>query len=905
MKFRVALFRTARKGLLLATLIFLFSALTLFVARPAHAAIPNLWKDPLNGTCGWENYAEIKCAPSPVSSNIRYFFWAEGSLTAGHPVFRTETDNPNAVSDFGYLHLMNGTYEVSYITTEPNIKDSQGGYQQNIGGYDIIAEKKTDMKPDPAKGCGIFYLAADCIDIASGNKTTLNAAQLTQLQTDINKTADAYAAQKQSEENCTEDAGSLGFVLCPLLKGIQSSVQKLIGADGSGKGFLVELLTISPLNADASNDLYRAWQAIRDVALGLYVIVFILIIFGNGLGFDPYAIKRALPRLAVAVLLTWASFFIMQTLVDLSNLVGNALPAFLASISNKADIASFNFDLNFALAGLSVILLIVLAFVALGALLIGIAGLLARSIIIYALVLLAPLAFAAWVLPNTESLFKKWWSNLVRVLMMFPIVTGMLALALFFSKTVDQTGSSALKLAAVAAPLIAIIMIPKTFKWGGDLFAAAAGYLAGRATAGKDWGKKTAGESAKSGRVGQALNKMAENPVLGRVPGIGGVTQRQRYATIARRQAAFDKKMSEGLDKVSDGNLKNLWATQSYLDPETGQRKAKNTPYARAVEREMNSRRGKKMADFASAYRDGRYADAGRAAKGLRELDAFMGVDPSTTQSRLDNMADRINQSIGSVPSATDVDMAMGAELNSDGTVKYENGQPVYKEADSPKGGRRVNARTVGRAVGSARSRMGQGGYIDFSRGEESSASPTNPTTPPPYNGPTPSPQPASKNITPPPYTGPAPQWQPAPPTQPTSSNIPPSGPVPAGDGGTVINNVTNNVTNNVQQNRSMNANVASNPTVMAPVVSDASRQIGMLRARGSSSPGLATIETKLNDLAQMIQRGAVSQTQLRNTIREMRQEADNLPDHEKGSAHDVISNLEHQTGQNDTNTGM
>lgn len=56
----------------------------------------------------------------------------------------------------------------------------------------------------------------------------------------------------------------------------------------------------------------------------------------------------------------------------------------------------------------------------------------ARQLIVFALVLTAPIAIACWVLPNTEKLFKKWSFNLFRVLAMFPMVTGLIATAILF-----------------------------------------------------------------------------------------------------------------------------------------------------------------------------------------------------------------------------------------------------------------------------------------------------------------------------------------------------------------------------------------------------------------------------------------------------------------------------------------
>lgn len=313
-----------------------------------------------------------------------------------------------------------------------------------------------------------------------------------------------------SDAKCDNDAGSLSFVLCPLLNVSKNAISYLIGADGSGKGFIVELLTFTPLSA-GDNATYKIWGAFRDIALSLYILIFIVIIFGNAFGADAYTIKRTLPRLAVGALLTAASFFIVQTLVDLSNILGNAIPALISAVSSQAiSLSGFKLDFNFAQGSVAIILILILIFAALAALLVGLVGLIARSLIIYALILTAPFAFVAWTLPNTERLFKKWWSELIKVLMMFPIVTGMLAVAMLFQHvaTSDSEAPFAVQLAGVAAPLIALMAIPKTFKWGGGLFAAGAGFLAGRASKGVGFAKDQSVGALQRGRENLVARKL-------------------------------------------------------------------------------------------------------------------------------------------------------------------------------------------------------------------------------------------------------------------------------------------------------------------------------------------------------------------------------------------------------------
>lgn len=123
---------------------------------------------------------------------------------------------------------------------------------------------------------------------------------------------------------------------------------------------------------------------------------------------------------------------------------------------------------------------------------------------------------------------------------MFPIITGMIAFSLLFAKSLSGPDSSAtLKLAATVAPLIALIMIPKTFKWGGDAFAAGAGFVAGYAAKGTDAIKKRGGGAIGSGadtvRERTAAN-LANRGNVRVAAMVGGHLPSRRGAHMARQQ---------------------------------------------------------------------------------------------------------------------------------------------------------------------------------------------------------------------------------------------------------------------------------------------------------------------------------------------------------------------------------
>jgi len=109
-----------------------------------------------------------------------------------------------------------------------------------------------------------------------------------------------------------------------------------------------------------------------------------------------------------------------------------------------------------------------------------------RYLVLFILILLAPIAFASWVLPGTEKFFSTWWKNFIRLNAMFPLITGLIAVSILISQTLlaSKETNVAVKFIAMVVPLIALFLIPKTLKWTTQGMSALAGGMMG-AVAGK------------------------------------------------------------------------------------------------------------------------------------------------------------------------------------------------------------------------------------------------------------------------------------------------------------------------------------------------------------------------------------------------------------------------------------
>lgn len=61
-----------------------------------------------------------------------------------------------------------------------------------------------------------------------------------------------------------------------------------------------------------------------------------------------------------------------------------------------------------------------------------------RYVILIFLVVLAPLAFAAWVLPNTDKYFYKWWTLFIKLLMIYPIAMFLFGGSIFAADVIGN-----------------------------------------------------------------------------------------------------------------------------------------------------------------------------------------------------------------------------------------------------------------------------------------------------------------------------------------------------------------------------------------------------------------------------------------------------------------------------------
>lgn len=228
------------------------------------------------------------------------------------------------------------------------------------------------------------------------------------------------------ETTCAIDG--IGWIVCPVMTFLATINDKAFG-------FLEGLLGIRPALIRDEGTI-SAWSTFRDFANVMFVIAFMVIVYSQltSAGVSNYGLKKMLPKVVVAAILVNLSYFICAIMVDISNIAGSSIYSLMDTIGQEAvrggdkvggagntwsDIVG-----GILVAGVGVLLVValVMAPTVLLALAVVLLILIARQALVIILIIASPLAFVAYLLPNTEDWFKRWWKAFVATLMVYPIV---------------------------------------------------------------------------------------------------------------------------------------------------------------------------------------------------------------------------------------------------------------------------------------------------------------------------------------------------------------------------------------------------------------------------------------------------------------------------------------------------
>jgi len=297
---------------------------------------------------------------------------------------------------------------------------------------------------------------------------------------------------------CGSSAGGLAWVACPLLS-------TLTAVNSGAWSMFSGLFKTKPLTATdergQQTGVYQVWSAMRNIANIIFVIVFLIMIFSQltSFGLDNYGIKKLLPKLIVGAILINLSFLMMQIMFDLANIIGGSLYALLINLSPVLELKAVEglitslTTLAIPAAGGAIAVGLVLLspqaalWIALPVLLAGVFALLAaiftlvfRLVIIPILAILSPLAFIAYLLPNTANWFKKWKDTLLSMLLVYPLAALLFGGSQLVASIVQGNGWFDHLMACIVL-LLPLGALPFIVSKSGAMVGAVAGALTGLA----------------------------------------------------------------------------------------------------------------------------------------------------------------------------------------------------------------------------------------------------------------------------------------------------------------------------------------------------------------------------------------------------------------------------------------
>ena len=260
-------------------------------------------------------------------------------------------------------------------------------------------------------------------------------------ETEENEEVEGENQNKRPQSTCERSLESIGWLVCPTTGKVAEAVDWLYEK-------IEKVLVINPVEMKDGSPIYEVWKYIKGITNIIFIIFLLVTIYSQltGVGISNYGIKKALPKLIIAAILVNLSFVICSLAVDVSNIIGQSLRGVFTAIE-ESTIGAMDLgdgqgvyvsmaQAYSALAG-GVPLAIgagVIAFetgaiwmlipTVLGAIVAVVTGLVTialRQAVVALLIMIAPMAIVAYILPNTEEWFKKWKKLLIRMLVFYPM----------------------------------------------------------------------------------------------------------------------------------------------------------------------------------------------------------------------------------------------------------------------------------------------------------------------------------------------------------------------------------------------------------------------------------------------------------------------------------------------------
>lgn len=413
-----------------------------------------------------------------------------------------------------------------------------------------------------------------------------NKSSVTNVTIDASTLAESKEAANEATSSCKLDG--IGWIICPVTNGLAVGMDWVFN-------LISGFLKVRPLDTVTTSTMYNAWSVMRNFANVIFVIAFVIVIYSQltSAGVNNYGIKKILPRLIVAAILVNVSYWVCAIFIDISNILGysfqdlfiNIRNSIIGSNANSWELISWESLATFilsggaiggaAIAGAAALtttlagsfavggLALVLAPILLGAFLTVMVVLMilaARQAIITLLVIISPLAFVAYILPNTDKWFDKWRGLFMTMLIMFPafslIFGGSQLAGILIIQNAKDINTVLFGMAVQIAPLA---ITPLLFKLSGSLLGRIAGIINNPSKGVLDRTKNWSKDRLDARRADQ----MKKNIQLDQAGQLG----KRRFARRAALRYDTQKRLREGKKAIDESDANAL-----FLGSEAGRR---------------------------------------------------------------------------------------------------------------------------------------------------------------------------------------------------------------------------------------------------------------------------------------------------------------------------------------------
>lgn len=257
------------------------------------------------------------------------------------------------------------------------------------------------------------------------------------------RSGSSTASSEDAQPNCITSGDNLAIFICPWIDGMASASDFVFNR-------LDSMLDDVPIGLAPDDPGFKAWQVFRLMGNIVLVGALLAMVFAQTFGgrfIDAYTLRKMAPRVLIGAILINLSIYFCIAAADATKVIGKGFGQLMTQ-PFLGDAQNFDFSIGSGAAGVIglagsgvvagfialvakgfvsgatvsmwVFLFILLPVVILSLLILLVA--IARQGLLIFLIVVAPIAFALYVLPSTEKYFKKWWSWFVKTLAVYIVI---------------------------------------------------------------------------------------------------------------------------------------------------------------------------------------------------------------------------------------------------------------------------------------------------------------------------------------------------------------------------------------------------------------------------------------------------------------------------------------------------